>query len=436
MLRAIVVRPVRRVQRSLRERLPNFRVHRTGMLAFLGVIGPGLIAGLAGNDAGGITTYSIMGAETGFGLLWVLPITAVMLAVVLEMAARMGAVTGQGLGDLIRDDFGIRWTLVAMVVLLVANGANVVAEFAGAAAALEIFDVPRWATVPVVAAGIWALVVFASYRVVERVFLSVAVVFVAYVVSAFVAGPDWGEVGRGLVTPSLDLRPDALALLVGVVGTTVTPYMFFYLQSSVADKGLGPEELGYERADAILGAAWTNAIALFIVVVTAVTLYGSGVTIETADQAARALAPVAGGFAEVLFAFGLFGASVLAATVLPLTTSYAVCESFGWESGVSRRFGEAPVFMGLYTGMIVVGALVVLVPGLPLIGLILSSQVLNGLLLPIILVFMLRLVNNPRIMGCHTNPAWLNVVGWGLTGAVSLLSLGSLASAAWSALGG
>jgi NRAMP (natural resistance-associated macrophage protein)-like metal ion transporter len=436
MLRDIVVRPARRVQRSLRERLPNFRVHRTGVLAFLGVIGPGLIAGLAGNDAGGITTYSVMGAETGFNLLWVLPITAVMLAVVLEMAARMGAVTGQGLGDLIRDDFGIRWTLVAMVVLLVANGANVVAEFAGAAAALEIFDVPRWATVPVVAAGIWALVVFASYRVVERVFLSVAVVFVAYVVSAFVAGPDWGEVGRGLVTPSLDLRPDALALLVGVVGTTVTPYMFFYLQSSVADKGLGPEELGYERADAILGAAWTNLIALFIVVVTAVTLYGSGVTIETADQAARALAPVAGGFAEVLFAFGLFGASVLAATVLPLTTSYAVCESFGWESGVSRRFGEAPVFMGLYTGMIVVGALVVLVPGLPLIGLILSSQVLNGLLLPIILIFMLRLVNNPRIMGRHTNPAWLNVVGWGLTGVVSLLSLGSLASAAWSALGG
>jgi NRAMP (natural resistance-associated macrophage protein)-like metal ion transporter len=416
--------------------LPNFRVHRTGVLAFLGVIGPGLIAGLAGNDAGGIATYSVMGAETGFGLLWVLPITAVMLAVVLEMAARMGAVTGQGLGDLIRDDFGIRWTLVAMVVLLVANGANVVAEFAGAAAALEIFDVPRLATVPVVAAGIWALVVFASYRVVERVFLSVAVVFVAYVVSAFMAGPDWGEVGRSLVTPSLDLRPDALALLVGVVGTTVTPYMFFYLQSSVADKGLGPEELAYERADAILGAAWTNLIALFIVVVTAVTLYGSGVTIETADQAARALAPVAGGFAEVLFAFGLFGASVLAATVLPLTTSYAVCESFGWESGVSRRFGEAPVFMGLYTGMIVVGALVVLVPGLPLIGLILSSQVLNGLLLPIILVFMLRLVNNPRIMGRHTNPAWLNVVGWGLTAVVSLLSLASLGSAAWSALGG
>jgi NRAMP (natural resistance-associated macrophage protein)-like metal ion transporter len=436
MLRDLVARPARRVQRSLRERLPNFRVHRTGILAFLGVIGPGLIAGLAGNDAGGIATYSVMGAETGFTLLWILPITAVMLAIVLEMAARMGAVTGQGLGDLIRDDFGIRWTLLAMVVLLVANGANVVAEFAGAAAALEIFGVPRWLTVPVVAAGIWALVVFASYRVVERVFLSVALVFVAYVVSAFVAGPDWGEVGRGLVTPSLDLRPEALMLVVGVVGTTVTPYMFFYLQSSVADKGLGEEELAYERVDAVLGAAWTNVIALFIVIVTAVTLYGSGVTIGSADEAARALAPVAGGFAEALFAFGLFGASVLAATVMPLTTSYAVCESFGWESGVSRRFGEAPVFMGLYTGLIVVGALVVLVPGLPLIGLILFSQFLNGLLLPIILVFMLRLVNNPRIMGGHTNPSWLNVLAWGLTGLVTVLSLASLASAAWGALGG
>jgi NRAMP (natural resistance-associated macrophage protein)-like metal ion transporter len=435
MLRELVVRPARRVQRSLRDRLPNFRVHRTGVLAFLGVIGPGLIAGLAGNDAGGIATYSVMGAETGYSLLWILPITTVMLAIVLEMAARMGAVTGQGLGDLIRDDFGVRWTLFAMVVLLLANGANVVAEFAGAAAALEIFGVPRWATVPVVAAGIWALVVFASYRMVERVFLSVAVVFGAYVASAFIAGPDWGEVGRAIVTPSLDWRPDTLLLMVGVVGTTVTPYMFFYLQSSVADKGLGPDELGFERADAILGAAWTNVIALFIVVVTAVTLFGSGVTIESADQAARALAPVAGGFAEGLFAIGLFGASVLAATVMPLTTSYTVCESFGWESGVSRRFGEAPVFMGLYTALIVIGALVVLLPGLPLIGVILASQYLNGILLPVILVFMLRLVNNPRIMGRYTNPAWLNVVAWSLTGLVVLLTVVMLGTTLVSSLG-
>jgi len=419
--RLAIPRPIRRAQRSLRDRLPNFRVHRSGILLFLGVLGPGLIAGLAGNDAGGITTYSVLGAQTGFSMLWLLPITTLMLVIVLEMAARMGAVTGQGLGDLIRDEFGIRWTLFAMLVLLIANGANIVAEFAGAAAALEIFGVPRFVTVPLVAAGIWALVVFASYRLVERVFLSVAIVFLAYVVSAFVAGPDWGEVGHGLITPSVSFEPNTLLLMVATVGTTVTPYMFFYLQSSVADKGLGPEELSLERADAVLGAIWTNVIAVFIVVVAAVALFPR--TIESAEQAALALAPVAGDFAKALFAVGLFGASVLAATVMPLTTSYAVCESFGWESGVSRKFSEAPVFMGLYTALIVIGAIVVLVPGLPLIGVILVSQNLNGVLLPIVLIFMLRLVNKPRLMGIHTNPAWLNVVAWALTGLIILLTM-------------
>ena len=428
MTRVALPRPLRRAQRSIRDRLPNFRIHRSGVLAFLGVMGPGLIAGLAGNDAGGILTYSVLGAQTGLQMLWILPLTTLMLVVVLEMAARMGAVSGQGLGDLIRDDFGIRWTLFAMVVLLVANGANIAAEFAGAAAALEIFHLPRWITVPVVAAGIWALVVFASYRVVERVFLSVAVVFLAYVVGAFVVGPDWAQVGRALITPSISFEPSTLLLMVATVGTTVTPYMFFYLQSSVADKGLGPEELGLERGDAILGAVWTNAIALFIVVLTAATLFGHIGVLQSAAQAAQALAPIAGKFAEALFAFGLFGASVLAATVMPLTTSYTVCESFGWESGVSRKFSEAPVFMGLYTALIVIGSLIVLVPGMPLTGLIILSQNLNGILLPIILVFMLRLANNPRIMGGHTNPAWLNVIAWGMTGLVTLLTLVLIAS--------
>ena len=414
-------RRVRRARRRIRAWLPNFRVHRSGVLAFFGVIGPGMIAGLAGNDAGGITTYSVIGAETGYALLWLLPLTTVGLVIVLEMAARMGAVSGQGLGDLIRDDLGIRWTLLAMGVLLIANGANLVAEFAGAAAALEIFGISRYVVVPVVAAGIWALVVFASYRVVERVFLSVAVVFLAYVLTAFVVDPSWRQVASALVTPSLPAG--TLPLVVATVGTTVTPYMFVYLQSSVADKGIGPEELALTRADAALGGIWTNVIALFIVVVTAVALSGTGMHIATAADAARALEPVAGDFAEALFAFGLFGASVLAATVMPLTTSYAVCESFGWESGVSRRFSEAPVFMGLYTFLIVIGGLVVLLPGAPLIGLILVSQLLNGLLLPVLLVFMLRLANNPRIMGTHTNPAWLNAVAWLLTASVAVLNL-------------
>jgi len=425
---------VRRAQRAFRERLPNFRVHRTGLLAFLAVLGPGLIAGLAGNDAGGIATYSVLGAETGLQLLWLLPLTTLMLAIVLEMAARMGAVSGQGLGDLIRDDFGIRWTALAMLVVLAANGMNVVAEFAGAGAALEIFGVPRYVTVPVVAAAIWALVVFASYRVVERVFLSVAVVFLAYVVSAFVVGPDWGAVLRSAALPSISLEPSVLLLMVTVVGTTITPYMFFYLQSSVADKGLGPEELRLEQVDAVLGAAWTNVIALFIVIATATTIFGSGARIESAADAALALEPLAGDAAGILFAIGLFGASVLAATVMPLTTSYAVCESFGWESGVSRRFREAPAFMGLYTALIVIGALVVLIPGLPLIGLILASQLLNGILLPVILVFMLRLANNPRIMGRYTNPTWLNVVAWTMTGLIVLLTVIMLGSAVAGAL--
>lgn len=435
MARLAVGRPLRRAQRSVRDRLPNFRVHRSGILAFLAVLGPGLIAGLAGTDAGGIATYSVLGAETGLALLWLLPITTVLLAVTLEMAARMGAVSGQGLGDLIRDDFGIRWTLVAMLVLLVANAATLVAEFAGVAAALEIFGISRFITVPVAAAGIWALVVFGSYRVVERVFLSVAVVFLAYIVGAFVVDPVWGDVGRALVTPQLPTDPGQLLLMTAVVGTTVTPYMFFYLQASVAEKGLGPEELGLERADAFIGALWTNVIAVFIVIVTAATLFGSGVRIEAAEDAAVALEPVAGGLAEGLFAFGLFGASVLAATVIPLTTAYAVCESFGWESGVSRRFSEAPVFMGLYTALIVIGALVVLIPGLPLIGVIIASQNLNGILLPIILVFMLKLVNNPRLMGAYVNPLWLNVVAWALTGLVVVLTLVLFGSTAASWVG-
>jgi NRAMP (natural resistance-associated macrophage protein)-like metal ion transporter len=402
----------------------------TGLLGFLAILGPGLISGLSGTDAGGIATYSVLGAEAGFSLLWILPITTLMLAITLEMSARMGAVSGQGLGDLIRDAFGIRWTLFAMIVLVVANGATIVAEFAGIAAALEIFGIPRFLTVPVVAAAIWALVVFASYRIVERVFLSVAVVFLAYIVGAFVVGPDWGEVGRALVTPSVPFEPGLLLLMVATVGTTITPFMFFYLQASVADKGVGPEDLPLQRVDAFFGAAWTNVIAIFIVVLTAVTLFGSGQRIETAADAASALAPVAGPLAEGLFAFGLFGASTLAATVIPLTTSYAVCESFGWESGVSRKFGEAPIFMGLYTFLVAIGALVVLVPALPLIGLILLSQYMNGILLPIILVFMLRLVNNARIMGGHTNPTWLNVLAWGLTALVVALTLTMFGAAA------
>jgi Mn2+/Fe2+ NRAMP family transporter len=393
---------------------------RRGIIAFLAVMGPGLIAGIAGNDAGGITTYSVLGARTGLALLWVFPITIAILAVVQEMVARLGVVTGQGLSDLIRDRFGVRWTVFAMAVLLIANVANTVAEFAGASLALGIFGVPQIVVVPVVAAAIWALVLFASYRTVERIFLSVSLVFVTYIASAVLAHPDWGQVGRALVTPRLDVSAEVLLLLVAVVGTTITPYMQFYLQSAVAEKGIDEEELRLEQADAIGGAIWTNVIAIFIVVATASTVFGHG-QIETAADAARALEPVAGQFAEVLFAVGLFGASVLAATIMPISTAFVICEAFGWESGVGKRFSDARAFFGIYTFVLVAGALIVLLPGLGLTGLIVGSQNLQGLLLPVVLVFLVLLVNDRAIMGRHANGRLGNVVAWTAVGLVVVL---------------
>jgi len=393
---------------------------RRGLIAFLAVMGPGLIAGIAGNDAGGITTYSVLGARTGLALLWVFPITIAILAVVQEMVARLGVVTGQGLSDLIRDRFGVRWTVFAMAVLLIANVANTVAEFAGASLALGIFGVPQIVVVPVVAAAIWALVLFASYRTVERIFLSVSLVFVTYIASAVLAHPDWGQVGRALVTPRLDVSAEVLLLLVAVVGTTITPYMQFYLQSAVAEKGIDEEELRLEQADAIGGAIWTNVIAIFIVVATASTVFGHG-QIETAADAARALEPVAGQFAEVLFAVGLFGASVLAATIMPISTAFVICEAFGWESGVGKRFSDARAFFGIYTFVLVAGALIVLLPGLGLTGLIVGSQNLQGLLLPVVLVFLVLLVNDRAIMGRHANGRLGNVVAWTAVGLVVVL---------------
>jgi Mn2+/Fe2+ NRAMP family transporter len=409
---------------------------RRGLVAFLAVMGPGLIAGMAGNDAGGIATYSAMGSETGLGLLWLFPITIVILAVVQEMAARLGVVTGQGLSDLIRDRFGVRWTAFAMLVLLVANVAVAVAEFAGIAAAVEIFGIPRLIVVPLVAIALWGLVLFASYKTVERVFLSVIVIFALYIISAFQAGPRWDEVGRALVTPTIDFAPANLLLMVALVGTTITPFMQFYLQSAVAEKGIGEEELRLEQADAIGGAIWTNLVAMFIVIAVATTLFhGTPVQFESADQAARALEPVAGELATLLFAVGLFGASMLAATILPLTTAYVICEAFGWESGVGKRFGDAPVFFGIFTFVLAFGALIVLIPGLDLIPVILASQNLQGLLLPVVLVFMILLVNDSRLMGRHKNGRIGNLLAWSAVGLVVILDVTLLVAQVLGAFG-
>lgn len=421
-------------QRDVLRLRGRFRGRR-GIVAFLAVMGPGLIAGIAGNDAGGITTYSIMGARTGLSLLWIFPITIAILAIVQEMAARLGVVTGQGLSDLIRDRFGVRWTAFAMLVLLIANLANTVAEFSGAAAALEIFGISRYLVVPVVGVLIWGLVLFASYRTVERVFLGVALVFVAYIASAILARPDWGQVGRALVTPHLDVSPGILLLMVAVVGTTITPYMQFYLQSAVAEKGIDEEELRLEQADAVGGAIWTNVIALFIVVATATTIFAVGGTVSSASDAAQGLEPVAGQLAEALFAIGLFGASVLAATIMPISTAYVICEAFGWESGVGKRFGDARAFFGIYTFVLALGALVVLIPGIDLLPVILASQNLQGLLLPVVLIFMVLLVNDRRLMGRHANGRRANIVAWSAVGLVVALDLVLLGSTVLDALG-
>jgi NRAMP (natural resistance-associated macrophage protein)-like metal ion transporter len=408
---------------------------RRGLLAFLAVLGPGMIAGIAGNDAGGIATYSLLGARTGLGLLWLFPVTIVILAIIQEIAARLGVVTGQGLSDLIRDRFGVRWTAFAMLILLVANLANTVAEFSGAAAALEIFGVPRWLTVPAVGIAIWALVLFASYRTVERVFLSVMVVFLAYIASAILAEPDWGEVATAFVTPTFDLSSGTLLLMVALVGTTITPYMQFYLQSAVAEKGIDEEELGLERADAVGGAIWTNVIAVFIVVATATTIHAVGGTVQSAEDAARGLAPVAGELASGLFALGLFGASVLAATIMPISTAFVICEAFGWESGVDKRFSDARAFFGIYTFVLGFGALIVLIPGLDLLPVILASQNLQGLLLPVVLIFMVLLVNDTRLMGRHRNGRLANVLAWGAVGVVVALDVVMLGTSALGILG-
>jgi Mn2+/Fe2+ NRAMP family transporter len=351
------------------------------------------------------------------------------------MVARLGVVTGQGLSDLIRDRFGVRWTAFAMLVLLVANTANTIAEFAGVSAAGSVIGIPPILLVPASAVLLWALVLFASRRTVERVFLLTALVFALYVVSAVIAHPDWGTVGRALVTPTLPTDPATLLLVVALVGTTITPFMQFYLQSAVAEKGIDEEELRLERADAVFGAVWTNVIAAFIVVAVAATLYVNGITVETAADAAKALEPIAGQLASLIFAVGLFGASMLAATILPVTTAFVICEAFGWESGVGKRFRDAPVFFGIFTLLIIIGTVVVLIPGLDPIPVIIGAQYLQGLLLPVVLVFIVLLVNDRGLVGRFANGRALNVLAWGCIGLVVVLDAILLLSAAAEAIG-
>jgi len=388
---------------------------------FLAVMGPGLITASVDNDAGGITTYSLAGAQFGTRLLWTLGPITVALIVVQEMSARMGVVTGKGLADLIRENFGVRTTFWISVALVVANLANTIAEFAGVAASLQIFHVPPWVSVPLVALGVWALVLKGSNRMVEKVFLAASLLYVAYPISLVLAKPDWGEVALAAVTPTFQADGAYVAMLIGLVGTTIAPWMQFYQQAAVVEKRIDVDELRYTRIDVVLGCIVTDVVAFSIVMACAATLHRQGIAIQTADQAAMALAPLAGKYASLLFAFGLFNASVFAAAILPLSTAYFVTESAGWESGLDRKWGEAKQFYWLFTGIVAVGAAVVLIPRLPLIRIMLVSQIVNGMLLPFVLIYMLRLANDEKLMGVHRNGRWFNLIAWTTT--VVMISL-------------
>ena len=401
----------------------RFRSIWTRLVILLSVIGPGIITANVDNDAGGITTYSVAGAQYGYELLWLMPLVAVALVIVQEMSARLGVVTGKGLADLIRESLGVRLTSLILCVLLFANLANTISEFAGVAASMEIFGVSKFISVPVAAVVVWFLLVKGSYRIVERVFLVASALYLTYVASGFMARPHWPEVLRAFHTVRFRMEPGFLIMAVTIIGTTIAPWMQFYQQSSVVDKGLKASDMGYERLDVIIGSVFAIFVAVFITISCAATLYAGNLSIATAKDAALALRPLAGSYAATLFAFGLLNASLFSAAILPLSTAYVVCEAFGWESGMDRRVRQAPVFYGIYTAFIVIGAGVILLPLRSLVATMLVSQTLNGVLLPLVLLVMLRLVNDRRIMGRYANGPVLNVISWVIVAALIGLTL-------------
>ncbi len=409
--------------RAVGLRLRRTVARRRGLLAYVAILGPGMITANAGNDAGGIATFASVGAEFGYSLLWLLIPIAISLGIVQEMCARMGAVTGKGLADLIREQFGVRWTALIMLSLLIANAGVTVSEFVGIAAATELFNVSRFISVPVAAILVWTLVVKGSYKRVERAFLLMSLVFLGYIVSAFLSRPDWTAVAVGVVRPEFKLEYAFLFTLVAVVGTTISPYMQVYVQSSVVEKGVTPDDYSKTKTDVWVGTVFAILIVFFIIVSTAATLHKEGIQISTADEAAQALRPLAGRYAEALFGFGLFGASMLAAGVLPLATAYSISEALGFEKGVSRSFREAPIFLGVFTFLVAVGAAIAIVPNLPLFRVLLVTQVINGLLLPVVLFAVLRLVNNRELMGAHVNGPLYNIAAWLTAILVTILSL-------------
>jgi NRAMP (natural resistance-associated macrophage protein)-like metal ion transporter len=403
----------------------RFRRWRTSLIIFLGVLGPGIITANVDNDAGGIYTYSVAGARFGYSLLWTLIPITIALIVVQEMAARMGAVTGKGLADLIREEYGFRTTFIVMVLLLLTNWGNTVSEFAGLASGMSVFHVNRFISVPLGAIMVWALVVRGTSRTVEKVFLAACVFYVSYLISGFLPHPDWKAVAMGTIVPSMHLSTGQLYMIIGLVGTTIAPWMQFYLQAAIVEKGIKTENYIHSRWDVIIGCIIVSIVAYFIIVACAATIFVSGnQQINSAAEAAIALKPLAGKAASALFALGLCNASLFAASILPLATAYTVCEGLGFESGIDKRPHEAPAFYSLYTGLIILGALaVLLLSEIRQIPIILFSQVANGILLPIVLIFMLRLCNREDLMGPYRNNRTFNIIAWVTCLAVILLTV-------------
>jgi len=392
------------------------------ILVFITIIGPGIITASIDNDASGITTYSVAGARYGTMILWTLIPTTLSLVVVQEMVARMGVVTGKGLSDLIREHYGIRATFFMMAVLLIANFGTTVAEFAGWAASMEIFGLSKYVMVPVGAFMIWILVIRGSYRVVESVLLVACLLYFGYVFSGFMAKPQWGPVFHRTLVPAVKFEAEFIMLSIAIIGTTITPWMQFYLQSSIAEKGIKKEDYKYSKLDVISGCLITNIIAFFIIVTCATTLFPNNIRINEAHEAAEALRPLAGRYASVFFGVSLANASILGAIIVPLATAYYICEALGWEAGINKTFKQAPQFMWIYTALIVVSSLLVLVPDAPLVLLMVLSSVLNGVLLPFVLVFAIFLVNNRKIMGEFVNSRVHNYVSWITVGVLIVLT--------------
>jgi NRAMP (natural resistance-associated macrophage protein)-like metal ion transporter len=395
------------------------RWRRLAILA--AVVGPGIITANVDNDAGGITTYSLAGAIYGYRLLWAVVPIALALYVVQEMCSRLGVVTGKGLADLVREEFGVRATFYLMVALLVTNLGNTMAEFAGLAAALEIVNVPRFVSVPLGAAFVWWLVTWGTYRAVEKAFLVASAFYVSYIISGIMAKPDWGAVVSATVVPSFELSMPFVLMMVGMIGTTIAPWMQFYQQAAVVEKGVSTRNLREARLDTFVGTVMAVVVVWFIIIACGATLHTAGVPISNARDAAKALVPLAGRYAGYLFGFGLFNASLFAAAILPLSTAYSVCEGMGWERGIDKKLSEARLFYGIYTLLIALGAGAILIPGLPLLKVLYLSQVANGVLLPAVLIFMLVLTNRRDLLGEHVNSRTFNVVAWALV--VSLVAM-------------